>query len=42
MPGEPRGRAEGFLVDGGAGRPLRAYSRTAVEERLRALERDIR
>ena len=42
LTGEPRRRAEAFLVDAGAGRPLRAYSRTAVEERLEALERDIR
>jgi hypothetical protein len=42
LTGEPRRRAEAFLVDGGVGRPLATYSRTAVEERLRALEADIR
>jgi hypothetical protein len=42
LTGEPRRRAEGFVVDGGAGRPLGAFSRTSVEERLEALERDIR
>ncbi len=39
---EPRRRAEAYLVDGGIGRPIDAYSRPAVEERLKALERDIR
>ena len=42
LTGEPRRRAEAYLVDGGVGRPIDAYSRPAVEERLKALERDIR
>lgn len=42
LTGDPRRRAEQFVIDGGAGRPLLTYSRAAAEERLTALERDIR
>jgi hypothetical protein len=41
LTGEPRRRAEGFLLDG-YGPHLDTFSRTAVEAKLAALERDIR
>jgi hypothetical protein len=42
LAGEPRRRAEAFLIDAGHGPPIPAYSRKAVEDRLAALEREIR